>query len=155
MNYRTMWSVVLSIVVGCAVLLPLAEATDDSQQTEVTFNQPVEIPGRVLPAGTYWFVLTGDTFSRDFVRIYSADRQTVYATILTVETQRPKPADGISFTFAERESSKPDVLLNWYYPGETIGHQFQYKKPEEKELAQGKQREVVVPSTSFPMRAGF
>ena len=155
MNYRAMWHVVLSIVVGCAVLLPLAEARDEGQQTEVTFNQPVEIPGQLLPAGTYWFVVTGDTFSRDFVRIYSADRKTVYATKLTVQTQRSRPVDGILFTFAERKSSKPDVLLNWFFPGETIGHQFQYHQQEEKELARDNRREVVVPSTSSQMRAGF
>jgi len=119
-----MWSVVLSVVVGCAVFLPLAGATDESQQTKVTFNQSVEIPGQVLPAGTYWLVVTGDPFSRDLVRIYSDDRRTVYATILTVETQRPRPADGTVFTFAERESSKPEALLNWFHPGETIGRQF-------------------------------
>ena len=155
MNYRAMWNVIVTVVVGCAVLLPFAQATEESQQTEVTFNQPVEIPGQVLPAGTYWFVVTGDIFSHDFVRIYSADRKTVYATKLTVETLRRRPADGILFTFAEQKSSKPDVLLNWFFPGETIGHQFQYQKPEEKELAQDKQREVVVPSTSAPMRTGF
>ena len=144
MNYRTVWSVVLSVVVGCAVFLPLAGATDESQQTKVTFNQSVEIPGQVLPAGTYWLVVTGDPFSRDLVRIYSDDRRTVYATILTVETQRPRPADGTVFTFAERESSKPEALLKWFYPGETIGHEFLYQKQEERELGQDKQQTVVV-----------
>ena len=155
MNYRTVWSVIVSIVVGCAVLLPVAEANEEDQQTIVTFNQPVEIPGQVLPAGTYWFVVTGDIFSRDFVRIYSADRKTVYATELTVETQRHRPANAILFTFAERKSSKPEALLNWFFPGETVGHQFQYHKQEAKELAQDKQREVVVPSTNTQMHAGF
>jgi len=80
---------------------------------------------------------------------------TVYATELTVETQRPRPANAILFTFAERKSSKPEALLNWFFPGETVGHQFQYHKQEAKELAQDKQREVVVPSTNTQMHAGF
>jgi hypothetical protein len=74
MNYTKPWTVVFGAMLGCTALLPVAQAGEDSQQTKVTFSQPVEIPGQVLPAGTYWFVVTGDTFNRDFVRVYSADQ---------------------------------------------------------------------------------
>jgi hypothetical protein len=112
MNTRKLWSVVLSIVVGCAVLLPPAQATEVNEEITVTFSGPVEIPGQVLPAGTYRFVLVGDPFSRDDVQIYSADRKTVCATIETVETERPHPPKGDTVTFAERESSAPEALVN-------------------------------------------
>ncbi len=155
MNYRKMSNVVaFGIFVSCTVLLPVAAAKAEDQQTKVTFNQPVEIPGHVLPAGTYWFVVTGNTFSRDFVRIYSADRKTVYATTLTVETQRPHSADGTLLIFAERESSQPEALRAWFYPGETNGHEFQYPKREEKELAQDRQDVVLVPMNN-QLHTGF
>jgi hypothetical protein len=34
------------------VVLPAARADHSNQATKVTFSQPVQIPGRVLPAGT-------------------------------------------------------------------------------------------------------
>jgi hypothetical protein len=143
MNTRKLFSIVFSIVFACVVLLPLARASEDDQQTEVTFDQPVEIPGRVLPAGSYWFVR--DTNDLSIVRVFSLDWKTLYATELTAAAERMEPADRTTFTFAEqRESSKPEALLKWFYPGETIGHEFLYHKQEERELAQDKQETVVV-----------
>jgi hypothetical protein len=155
MNTRKLWSVVLSIVVGCAVLLPLAQATEENEEITVTFSGPVEIPGQVLPAGTYRFVLVGDPFSRDDVQIYSADRKTVCATIETVETERPYPAKGYTVTFAERESSAPEALVNWFYSGKTIGHEVLYPKPEQKELALDKRQVVVAAPMETQAHTGF
>jgi hypothetical protein len=155
MNTRKLWSVALSIVIGCLVLLPFAYASDENEQVTVTFTNPVEIPGRVLPAGTYIFVLVGDPFSRDDVRIYSADRKTVYATLGTVETQRPHPANGVTVTFAERESSTPEALLSWFYPGRSIGHEFLYPKREQKELAQDNQQVIVAAPMETQAHIGF
>lgn len=140
MNTRKLWSVIFSVVFAY-VLLPFARASDVDQQTKVTFDQPVEIPGQVLPAGTYWFVR--DRNANNIVRIFSLDWR-LHATEFTVDAERLKPADDTILTFAERESSKPEALLKWFYPGETIGHEFLYQKQEERELEQDKQQTVVV-----------
>ena len=142
MNIRKLWSVVFSVVFACVILLSPARASEQDQQTKVIFDQSVELPGQVLPAGSYWFVR--DTIEVSVVRIYSLDWKTLYATELTVSAEVLKPADEARFTFAERESSKPEALLKWFYPGETIGHEFLYHKQEEKELAKDKQQTVVV-----------
>jgi hypothetical protein len=141
MNTRKLWGAIFSLVVSCTVLLPLARASEADQQTKVTFDQPVEIPGVVLPAGSYW--LLRDRTEPNVVRVYSLDWKTVYATELTASAQRMEPADGTTFTFAERESSKPEALLTWFYPGETIGHEFLYHKQEARELSQDKHDTVV------------
>ena len=153
MNSRKLWSVVFSVLLSYAVLLPIARASDQDQQTKVTFDQPVEIPGRVLPAGTYWFVR--DRTETSIVRIFSLDWKTLYATELTADAERLKPADDTTLTFAERESSEPDALLKWFYPGEIIGHEFLYHQQEERELSQDKQQTVVVvPERANPVHAG-
>jgi hypothetical protein len=155
-NTGKLWIAVFSVVVICTVVLPLAQASTEEHQTLVTFTQPVEIPGKILPAGTYLFVLTGDTFDRNLVRVYSADRRTVYATAITVPSERLTPAEDTLFTFAERQSSKPEALLKWFSPGETTGHEFHYHKPEEQELLRDRQQVVVVtPEGSTQVRAGF
>jgi hypothetical protein len=153
MNTRKLWSVAFSIVFSCVILLPHARASEDDQQTEVTFDQRVEIPGTVLPAGSYWFVR--DTDNHNIVRVFSLDWKTLYATESTASAERREPADRTTFTFAERESSQPEALLKWFYPGETIGCEFLYRKQEESELKQGQQQTVMAaPESGGPAHSG-
>lgn len=137
------WSIVCTFVVGTAMFLPIASATEANEEIMVTFNQPVEIPGQVLAAGTYKFVLVGDPFNRSMVRIYSADGKKIFATLDTIATERQTPSRDVTVTLAERPSSRPEALLNWFYPGSTTGHELTYSKSEQKELAQD-QRQVVI-----------
>jgi hypothetical protein len=37
------------------IVLPAARASEFDQETVVTFSQPVQLAGHVLPAGTYLF----------------------------------------------------------------------------------------------------
>jgi len=48
------------IVALCAVSVPVTRDDQSNQATELTFSEPVEIPGVVLPAGTYWFTIMAD-----------------------------------------------------------------------------------------------
>lgn len=143
MNTKKLLNVVFSAVIACAVSIPLARANEADQLTKVTFGEAVEIPGKILPAGSYWFVLVGDTFNRKTVRIYSSDWRTVYATEVTVDTRHLEPASDMTITFAERNSSQPQALLEWRFPGETVGHEFEYRKSEERELSQDRQLTVI------------
>jgi hypothetical protein len=136
--------IVVAVIVAGAAFLPMTRADEYNQQTKLTFNQPVEIPGRVLPAGTYWFVLMDDTSNRGVVRVFSSDWKTLYATESTVNAERQEPAEGTVLKFAERGSAGIQALLTWFYPGETIGHEFLYSRQVENELAQDKQQTVLV-----------
>jgi hypothetical protein len=150
MKSRKFSSVVFSIVVACVVLLPAARASEGDQQTKVIFDQAVEIPGRVLPAGSYWLVR--DQSQTDVIRIFSLDWKTLYTIELTIPAERTEPTDETTLTFAERES-KPKALLTWFYPGELTGHQFLYRKQEQRELARDRQRTVVVASETAKQRS--
>jgi hypothetical protein len=120
-------------------VLPAAHADQANHETTVTFSQPVQIPGRVLPAGTYVFVLPAEIYDHFQVRIFNADRSMLLATLLTVSAERPQPAEKTVFGFAERGSAQPEAIVTWFYPGETTGHEFLYPKQVEKELASAKQ----------------
>jgi hypothetical protein len=133
------------VILTFGVLSPLAHADEANQQTKVTFNHSVQVPGRILPAGTYWFQIAESSSSDNIVQIYGADRTTLYATILTGSSERPDPTDETSFTLAERSSDQPAALLEWFYPGNTIGHAFLYSSKESKELAQDKQETILAP----------
>lgn len=151
MNTRKLLSAILGSLLACAVFVPIAGASEDNQETLVTFDQSVEIPGAVLPAGSYRFVVLDQTSDRNIVQVFSSDRKKLFATETTVPSERARSADTTTFNIAERESSGPEALLKWFYPGETTGHEFLYPKQEGKELAQDKQQIVTAsPIVSQP-----
>jgi hypothetical protein len=135
--------IILVTVLAFLTTLPAARASEQDQATKLTFNQAVQIPGRVLPAGTYWFVLAETNTAPNIVQIFNSDRSTLYATILTINTERSNPTDKTAITFAEKRSMQPENIVTWFYPGFSTGHQFVYSNSEEKELAQVKQHTVI------------
>jgi hypothetical protein len=124
------------------IVLPSARADQSNQATQVTFSQPVQLPGRVLPAGTYWFILPREASQHFIVRIFNSDRTRLIANLLTINAERAVPANHTAFTLAERGSEQPEAVVTWFYPGETTGHEFLYPKQVEKELAKDKQDTV-------------
>ncbi len=124
------------------IVLPSARADESDQATKVTFSRPVQLPGRVLPAGTYWFILPRDPSQHFIVRIFNSDRATLIATLHTNNAERAVPTEHTAFTLAERGSEQPEAVVTWFYPGETRGHEFLYPKQVEKELAKDKQDTV-------------
>ena len=58
-----------------AALLPALHADGWNKSTKVTFNDPVQIPGQVLPAGTYVFRLLDSPADRHVVQIFDANGQ--------------------------------------------------------------------------------
>jgi hypothetical protein len=134
--------IITAFLFAFLIVLPSARADQSNQATQVTFNQAVQLPGRVLPAGTYWFILPRDVSQHFLVRVFNSDRTTLIATLLTINTDRAVPADHTEFTFAERGSERPEAVVTWFYPGATTGHEFLYPKQVEKELAKDKQDTV-------------
>ena len=113
------------------------------QATEITFSQPIEVPGQVLPAGTYLFKLVSTDADLNVVQIFSSDRTHLYATLQTIPTESSQEPGDTTVALAEQGAGKPDVLLKWFYPGETTGHEFVYSNQLEKQIAQDRQQTVV------------
>jgi hypothetical protein len=130
--------ITLGLALAFLTILPVAKADEWNQASRLTFNQSVQIPGHVLPAGTYWFILAGNISDRNIVQIFNSDRSTLYATILTINTDRLEPTDHTAITFAERESMPTNAIVTWFYPGENSGHEFVYSKSTNQELARAK-----------------
>ena len=139
MNIRKAVAVFV-LALASLVILCDAHASEWDQATKFTFNQSVQIPGQVLPAGTYWFVVP----SKGVVQIFNEDRSTSYATVLTISAEHLKAADKSTVVVAERGAMQPGAIVTWFYPGRTDGHEFLYPKREQKEIAQAKRHTVVV-----------
>ena len=136
--------IVVGLIIAFSLFSELAAHADESDQaTTITFNQPIQIPGQVLPAGTYLFKLANSDSGRDFVQILNSDRTHVYATLPTIPTDRQDPTGHTVITLAEQGAGKPDVLLKWFYPGNLTGNEFLYSDQKEKELAHAEQQTIV------------
>lgn len=135
----------------CLAAPPQARADEWNQKTIITFSGPVEIPGRVLPAGTYVFKLADSTSDRNIVEVFNKDENHLYGIFLAIPDYRLKPADKPIITFEERATGAPEAVRAWFYPGENYGHDFVY--PKVKAVALAKASKQPVPSIPNELEA--
>src|SRR6202007_1854875 len=107
--------IALAAMLAFASLVPLARADEWDQATKLTFSEPVQIPGRVLPAGTYWFVLIDHGSDLNVVQIFNSDRSKLVTTVLTNASERLKPTDNTAITLAEWGARQPEAIVGWFY----------------------------------------
>ena len=129
-------AIVASLVLS-GLMAGTVRASEEDQAIRVSFSQPVQIPGRVLPAGTYYFVIM-NTSDRKTVRITDEDGTRTIAVVQTINRERWQETSGTEFTLAEGRGVEPEAIVAWFYPGRTTGHEFVYPAQEEKQLAMAK-----------------
>jgi hypothetical protein len=135
--------IAVGMIIAFALFFELtAHAREADQATKITFSQPIQVPGKILPAGTYLFTLA-NTDDLNIVQIFSPDRIHLYATLETIPTEDRQVPGDTTVSLGEQGAGKPDVLLKWFYPGEETGHEFVYSNQLEKELARDRQQTVV------------
>jgi Protein of unknown function (DUF2911) len=131
---------VLSLVVGFIVFAGLmaiqAEAQSASKRTTVTFNEPVEVPGQALPAGTYTFTILNSYGMRNIVQIWNKDKTNLITTILAIPNYRLEATEDTVIEFRERPANQPQALKAWFYPGHGYGIEFVYPKEEAIQIAE-------------------
>jgi hypothetical protein len=112
----------------CVTFVTAAKADTWDKKTIVTFGDSVEIPGQVLPAGTYVFKLLNSTSDRRIVQVWNAEQAQILAAIQTIPSFRLDPPDRTIFEFDERPSDSPMALHSWFYPGDNMGQEFVYAR---------------------------
>ena len=111
------------------LLAPAIKADPVYKRTEVTFHQPVEIPGMVLMPGKYVMKLLDPYMDRNIVRFYNAQENHLYAMVFAVPDYRLTPTDHTVITFEERAHNAPHAIKEWFPAGDNWGEQFVYPKP--------------------------
>lgn len=139
------WSVVsFSALLMLVITLSTASRADEwNKATKLTFSEPVEVPGMVLVAGTYWFTLADNDSDRNVVQIWSSDRTRLITTILAIPDYRLQPTGNTVVHFEERPSDSPEAIHSWFYPGDNYGEEFVYPKPRATQLAKQTNRPVL------------
>jgi hypothetical protein len=143
----------LMVVLGGLLLLgiafvPRSQADEWNEKTVFTFSEPVEVPGMVLPAGTYVFQLMDSPSDRDIVQIFNKDQTKLLAAILAIPDYRMNPTSSPVVKFNERPASSPEAIDAWFYPGLNYGMEFVYPRERATILAKANNRPVLAHEAS-------
>lgn len=149
-------------VLVALILVPIARAEQWDKETVVTFSHPIQVPGKVLPAGTYVFKLANSQSDRQIVQIFTKDQREILATIHTVPDYRLQPTDTSVISLEERPSGTPEALRSWFYPGDHYGMHFVYPKTATEatqdpntEVATNANAPEIIPPLTEPMPPGI
>ncbi len=146
MSKKTIWIGMALALLGVVSTSGTARADDWNKKTMITFSQPVEIPGHVLPAGKYMFKLADSLSDRHIVQIFNADGSNIIATFIAISDYRLKPTGETVIRFKEVPAGSPEAIRAWFYPGNNFGQEFVYPKQRAAELAMAS--DTVVPAVA-------
>jgi hypothetical protein len=133
--FKTAAGLVLAVSLIGVAAPSTAAAQTRNNRTVLTFSQPIEVPGRILPAGTYTFQLADSLSDRHIVQIFNADGSEIITTILAINNYRMTATDKTVVTFNEAVRGEPEAIRAWFYPGNNFGQEFVYPRDRAVELA--------------------
>lgn len=121
--------------VSALLFVSIASASQWNERTRITFNEPVEVPGMVLPAGTYTFSLLPGPTDRHIVQIYDRTDQKFVTNVLAIPDYRLHAKGRTVLKFEETAPGSPEAVKAWFYPGLDYGQEFVYPKTRAMALA--------------------
>jgi len=104
----------------------LAQADQWDKRTKITVNEAIEVPGTVLPAGTYIFRLLDSPSDRHVVQIFNEREDHIFATVIAIPNLRLTPTGKTVLSFYEVPAGEPQPVRAWFYPGDDFGQEFVY-----------------------------
>jgi hypothetical protein len=130
----------IRIAVAAAIIglgTQIATAAQWDKKTRVTFSRSVEVPGAVLPAGTYIFKLDESSANRHTVVVQNERGNRTFATILAIPDYRISASSRTVMYFGESGGAggAPVPIKSWFYPGDNYGQRFVYPKKEAVQIA--------------------
>ena len=158
---KSIRKVALAGVATAMMALPLSAAAQGpaNQDTFFTFSQAVELPGKTLPAGTYFFQLADSPSNRHIVKVMSQDRKELHATLLAIPYySNDRPSDQPQVRFMETPAQEAggataNAIKIWFYPGNTTGHEFIYPRSQAMRIAARTSEPVLTTKTDAEVSA--
>jgi len=127
---------VATLAVALAGLAPKTMLADDyDKKTVITLDQPTEVPGIVLPPGTYVIKLLNSSSDRHIAEILNEKMDHLYALTFTAAAEKVERTGKTVVTFYEGSDGKPQAMRKWFWPGDTIGQEFLYPKNQAAEIS--------------------
>jgi len=139
---KSIRKVALACITAAMVTMPVIAGAQGpaNQDTFFTFSQAVELPKTTLPAGTYFFQLMDSQSNRHIVKVMSQDRKQLHATLLAIpfySNDRPSDEPQVRFmeTPAQASGTTTNAIKIWFYPGNSVGHEFIYPRSQALQIA--------------------
>ena len=124
--YRKMSTGMICLMLfGATFFVPKVRADESDKKTIMTVNEPIQVPGKVLPAGTYVLKLL-DSNDRTLVAIYDADGRHLITTTQGIPDYRMETPEKAILQVEDRPDGGPEALKEWFYPGDNFGVEFVY-----------------------------
>jgi len=124
--YRKMSTgMICLMLLGATFLVPKVRADEADKKTIMTVNEPIQVPGKVLPAGTYVLRLL-DSNDRTLVGVYDADGRHVITTVQGIPDYRREISGNVILQVEDQRDGGPEALKAWFYPGDNFGVEFVY-----------------------------
>jgi hypothetical protein len=140
MRFWRSLQLLIGVVIFGLAFVPRVRADVSNQKVIFTFSRPVEIPGKVIGPGTYVFRVLDTPGSQNIVQVLDKDETHVIATYITVGEEVSKPYEKPYIVFEETSEGSPVAIRAWFYPGDTLGHEFVYSRPWASELARANKK---------------
>ena len=131
-----------------ALLAPGVRADDYNKLTYFTFSGAVQLPGIVLPAGTYMFKLANPESGRRAIQVWDQEGKKLQTTLLTMSEERMEQPKEPMVMFGEQPAGEPPAVRSWFYEGDRIGHEFVYPKDQAVKIAKAAHAEVLTSDTA-------
>ena len=156
---KSMISLGAVFALALAMVVPAARAGEQDEMTKFSFDQPLRVPGKVLPAGTYWFRIKDgyhayNDVERNVISVWNENKSHEVVTLPAVPIQRRgegygtsmpvRSMDGITLRIADGVNGQPAALMTWFYPYGFTGHQFVYPSRERSRLDEQPSRELLL-----------
>jgi len=135
MSKKIIWIGLIASMFAFVAISTVQARQLEAKSTKLTFSQPVEVPGHVLPAGTYTFRMSDATGDRHIVQVFDASGNRLIAMFMTIPDYGLTQNDQTVIKFAEVPKGSTDVIRAWFYPGNSTGEEFVYTKTRAAELA--------------------
>ncbi len=118
----------LSVLLVLTIFSPVLKASDWDKATTTTFDNPVAIPGQVLPPGTYVFKTLDSALAENMIQIWNADQTQLVATLHVMTDHVSRPYDNPIFNIEQSAAGSTPRLQSWFYPGDVNGFGFDYSE---------------------------
>ncbi|MGE0393000.1 MAG: hypothetical protein AB7I25_13245 [Vicinamibacterales bacterium] len=122
-----------------------------NHRTDITFSQPVSLPGVTLPAGTYQFRLVNPGSSHHMVQVLSADGRTPYALLPAIPAARSEAAMTVEARFLEAPRTVAWPVKVLWAPGAQTGWEFIYPPAQARAIAQAAHQPSMTAAYVGPM----
>lgn len=115
------------VLLGVLATSATGAIADTRRTTYFTFSRSVQMPGVVLPAGTYIFEVANPNSDGDIVRVLSRDRSKVHLMKFTRFVYRPMSGNlKATISLGESAAGSPPAVKAWYPQDEARGREFIY-----------------------------